>query len=64
MFVWVSNELIKVNKPNKKKILCIETGKIYESINSVKEDGYSPASVSNYCNNKQGIAYGLHWKFV
>lgn len=52
------------NKNRSKKVLCIETQKIYESISSVKNDGYSPSAISNCCNGISDTAYGMHWKFV
>lgn len=54
----------KRNKNRCKQVMCVETGKIYESILSVKEDGYCNVHVSNCCNNKCDTAYGLHWKFI
>lgn len=54
----------KKNKNRYKMVMCIETKKIYESIASVKKDGYTPSSVSNCCNNKQKTANGLHWRFI
>lgn len=52
------------NKKRYKKVLCVETGKIYEYINEVKKDGYNESHVSNCCNNKCETAYGLHWEFI
>lgn len=49
---------------NGKALLCIETKHIYDSIASVKKDGYNPSSVSNCCNGKQEIHAGKHWKFL
>jgi hypothetical protein len=51
-------------KNNKKKVICVETGKIYESISSVEKDGYSLSKVSRCCNKTQKTHKNLHWKFV
>lgn len=47
-----------------KRIICVETRKIYNSISNVCEDGYDRSYVSNCCNNKCETAYGLHWQFI
>ena len=51
-------------KNRKKKVLCLETNKIYESIASVKYDGYFPSYVSEVCNGKREMAHNLHFKFI
>ena len=52
------------NSNRKKKVLCLETNKIYESIASVKYDGYFPSYVSEVCNGKREMAHNLHFKFI
>lgn len=47
-----------------KKVLCIETNKIYDSIASVKNDGFNPSCVSNVCNGKTEKYHNLHFKFI
>ena len=47
-----------------KKVLCIETNKVYECISDVKKDGYCNTHISNCCNKKYETAYGLHWQFI
>lgn len=47
-----------------KKVLCIETGKIYKHLNDVKYDGYNPSSVSMICNGLQNKHHGHHFKFI
>lgn len=47
-----------------KKVLCVETGKIYHSIGSVKNDGYCSTFISKCCHGEYEIAYGLHWQFI
>lgn len=59
-----SNGRILYEAKNKKKVLCVETGKIYESISSVKNDGYSPQQVSKCCNGTHDTHKGFHWEFI
>ena len=48
-----------------KKIKCIETGKIYNSmISASKELGVPQGSISNCCNGKSKSAYGYHFEYV
>lgn len=47
-----------------KKVLCVETGKIYETIASVEKDGYSASCVSNVCNGRTKHHQNLHFKFI
>lgn len=54
----------KKNQKRYKKVLCVETQKVYECVNDVKKDGYSESYISNCCNNKCETAYGLHWQFI
>lgn len=56
---------IKINRTNKKKVKCIETGIIYESIMDASiKTGINDNSISKCCNNKQYTAFNLHFKFV
>ena len=52
------------NKSKYKKILCVETNKIYECIKDAESDGYNKSYISKCLHHKDGIAYGLHWRFV
>jgi ribosomal protein L37AE/L43A len=52
------------NDSQKKKVLCIETGKIYNSILETGKYGFCSSSVSMCCNNKQKMAGGYHWSFL
>ena len=49
-----------------KPVECIETGKVYEKLEYVKEDGYEPSNISLCCNGKRNreTAYGYHWRFI
>lgn len=49
---------------NRKRVLCVETGKVYESITSVQSDGYTPSKVSNCCHKRQKTYKELHWEFI
>lgn len=47
-----------------KKVICIETGVIYYSINEVeRQTKISQSSVSAVCHGKRKSAGKLHWKF-
>ena len=48
-----------------KKVLCVETGKIYPSISEVqREFGFSKGNISKCCNGKLKQMYGFHWRYV
>ena len=47
-----------------KKVMWIETGKIYEKLTDCKEDGFLPSSVSGVCNGKLKTHKKQHFKFV
>jgi hypothetical protein len=47
-----------------KKVLWIETGKTYEKLTHVKEDGFSPSRVSEVCNGNASTHRKQHFKFV
>ena len=49
---------------NKKKILCVETGKIYDSFSeAAKEYGVKNlSSFSAALRSERNTAYGLHWR--
>ena len=52
------------NKKRYKKVICVETNKIYEKITDVKKDGYCDSHVGNCCRGKYNLAYGYHWHFL
>lgn len=54
------------NHPNKsKKVMCLETGKIYPSTHQVERElGYNRGNISSACNGKLKQAYGFHWCYV
>lgn len=47
-----------------KKVLCVETGKIYNRLSEVKEDCFTPSAVSQVCNGKRNIHKNCHFVFV
>lgn len=50
---------------NGKPILCVETGKIYQSGTVIeKELGYNKGNIWQACNGKIKTAYGFHWQYV
>ena len=50
---------------NSKKILCIETGVIYESaMEAEKQTGTNSNSISHHLRGKYKTAGGFHWSFV
>ena len=52
---------------DKKKVLCIETGIVYESINdAARKIGITKKMISNCCRNVShyNTAKGYHWEFV
>lgn len=53
-----------VNKNTVKQVLWIETGKIYEKLSFVKEDGFSSYSVGAVCRGEQESYKGYHFKYV
>lgn len=50
---------------NTKRVICIETQYIYNSINEAnKKTGIYPSCIGKVCNGKQKTAGGYHWEFV
>lgn len=51
-----------ISKANSKKVLCIETGEIFESINDIqRKTGIDQGSISKACNGIRKTAGGFHW---
>lgn len=46
-----------------KRVICLETNKIYYSIKDTSNDGFSPLMVSRCCNDYIETYRGLHWMF-
>lgn len=48
---------------SKKKVICLETMQIYESIKATRKDGFNKSCVANCCHGRQEHHKGLHWMF-
>ena len=46
---------------NSKKIICVELNKVYDSVSSVKKDGFNISQVSECINGKCDSAGGYNW---
>ena len=50
---------------NRKKVLCVETGIIYDSVTAASEQtGINLSNISQCCLGKRKTASGFHWQFV
>ena len=48
-----------------KRVLCLETNKIYPSLKEVqRQTGFAKSNISNACNGKLKQTYGFHWSFL
>lgn len=55
----------KIGKAHRKKVICIETKIIYESVSQASlEFGCSVSSITMACTGKNKTACGYHWKYV
>ena len=54
----------KIGRALSKKVLCVETGEIFEStVDAERTTGIYQSSISYTCNGKRKTAGGYHWKF-
>ena len=59
------SEVMKNRKDKSKKVLCIETGEIFESVKDAqRKTGIYHGNISKVCHGKLKISGGYHWKFV
>lgn len=59
------NGYVRKNDANKKKVVCIETGDIYESVKAAAESiGADPSSVSSMLKGRQKSVKGLHFEYL
>jgi len=59
--VWYSG----ADNPNAKSVVCIETGKVYKTVNEAAIDTNCHISkISNDCHGKQKTTNNLHFKFM
>lgn len=53
------------SKAHSKRVLCVETGIIYESLmDAQRKTGIPKGSISKVCNGKLKTTDGFHWKFA
>lgn len=49
---------------NNKKVVCVETGQVFDSLTKASECvGVSKSSISECCTGKQKTCGGFHWKY-
>ena len=54
----------KTNGKSTKRVQCIETQKIYNSLKEASQDvGVAPGNIGNCCRGITKTSAGLHWKF-
>ena len=59
------SEANKNRKDRSKKILCIETGEIFESMHEAeRKTGVDVSHISRVCNGERNTAGGYHWKWL
>lgn len=62
--ISISCEQDRENKKSVKKIICIETNKIYESASEASRDtGVATCNILRVCRGERKSAGKLHWKF-
>lgn len=55
----------KASEKKKRKVLCVETGIIYESLKeATSQNGISNSLLSMCCTGKREMAGGFHWKYL
>lgn len=60
----MSESLIN-HKDLSKKVLCVETGEVFDSTMDVeRKTGINSGNISMACNGKRKTAGGFHWKFA
>lgn len=59
--VWYSGK----DNPNAKRVICVETQKVYDTLNEAAIDnGCNPSKVSAVCHGKRTHTKNLHFKFI
>lgn len=58
-----SGNTLAATKSNYRKVKCVETGEIFESIKSAK-DKYKINNISAACRGVQKTAGGYHWEYI
>ena len=60
-----NGETHKNRKDLSKKVLCVETGEVFESTKDAeRKTGINHGNISKVCLGKRNIAGGYHWRFV
>lgn len=60
-----ADRTIKAAKACEKKVKCIETGEVFESITkAAREKQLLKSKICLVCNGKRTTTGGLHWQFV
>lgn len=60
-----NSEAQKNHKAHSKKVLCVETGEIFESTREAqRKTGIDHRNISKVCLGKQKTTGGYHWKYV
>ena len=60
-----NKNLIEANKKRSKKVLCVETGIIYESASeAARKNNLSQGNLSAVCRGEREICGKKHWKYI
>lgn len=55
----------RIGEANSKKVLCVETGKVFESImEAQRQTGIDFRHISRVCRGKRKTSGGFHWSYV
>lgn len=62
---WADRTTQVDNRVQEKRVRCVETGIIYESILQASvETGCDDSAISKCCRGKRKATHGLHWEYV
>lgn len=57
-------DYLRLHSPNKKQVICMETGKVYDSASDAgRETGINRKGISMVCTGDRQTAGGYHWMF-
>lgn len=61
----VMEHMAKMNKAKAKRVLCVETGVVYESAHeAARVTGFAQGNISSTCRGEYKQAYGFRWEYV
>ena len=61
----VQKNIEKLNRSKAKKVLCVETGTVYESAHeAARQTGFGQGNISAACRGMYKQAYGFRWEYV